>query len=212
MDPNRKGAIAEAEIAAAFVRLNVPVLKPVAEHGRYDLAVEIAGQILRVQCKWGALSADRSVVKVNLQTYRLTFSGHHRTVYREDEIDLLAVYCGGQDRCYLLPSELVAGRTEISLRTSPTRNGQRACINLAAEFEFSGAVAQLEERVTGSHEARGSNPLSSISTVAVGCHEFRNHFGWYLERAAAGEEIEISRRGRPYARLLPVNSQIETAA
>jgi prevent-host-death family protein len=37
----------------------------------------------------------------------------------------------------------------------------------------------------------------------VGCHEFRNHFGYYLERAAAGEEIRISRRGRPYARLVP---------
>jgi prevent-host-death family protein len=212
LSTNAKGAIAEAEIATAFVRLGVPVLKPVAEHGRYDLAAEIAGRLMRVQCKWGALSSDRSVVKVNLQSYSLTFSGHHRTVYREDEIDLLAVYCGGLDGCYLLPSELVAGRTEIRLRTGPTRNGQRACINLGAEFEFSGAVAQLEERVTGSHEARGSNPLSSTSPVGVGCHEFRNHFGWYLERAAAGEEIEISRRGRPYARLVPVKSQLAAAA
>jgi prevent-host-death family protein len=37
----------------------------------------------------------------------------------------------------------------------------------------------------------------------VGSHEFRNHFGYYLERAAAGEEIHISRHGRPFARLLP---------
>jgi prevent-host-death family protein len=37
----------------------------------------------------------------------------------------------------------------------------------------------------------------------VGCHEFRNHFGYYLEQAAAGHEIRISRRGRPYARLVP---------
>jgi prevent-host-death family protein len=32
---------------------------------------------------------------------------------------------------------------------------------------------------------------------------FRNHFGYYLERAAAGEEVKISRRGRAYARLVP---------
>jgi antitoxin (DNA-binding transcriptional repressor) of toxin-antitoxin stability system len=37
----------------------------------------------------------------------------------------------------------------------------------------------------------------------VGCHEFRNHFGYYLERAAAGRPIAISRRGRPYARARP---------
>jgi prevent-host-death family protein len=39
--------------------------------------------------------------------------------------------------------------------------------------------------------------------VQVGSHQFRNHFGYYLERAAAGDEVEIARHGRPYARLVP---------
>jgi prevent-host-death family protein len=54
-------------------------------------------------------------------------------------------------------------------------------------------------------EVRGSSPLSSTNEVRsfdVGAHEFRNRFGWYMERAAAGEEIRVSRRGRPYVRLL----------
>ena len=59
--------------------------------------------------------------------------------------------------------------------------------------------------MTGSHEARGSSPLSSTPThTEVGCHQFRNHFGFYLERAAAGDTIQVSRHGRPYARLVPV--------
>jgi len=37
----------------------------------------------------------------------------------------------------------------------------------------------------------------------VGAHLFRNHFGYYMERAAAGTEILIRRRGKPYARLGP---------
>ena len=41
-----------------------------------------------------------------------------------------------------------------------------------------------------------------MRAVQVGCHEFRNHFGYYLEQAAAGTDIEVSRRGRPYARLI----------
>jgi len=40
----------------------------------------------------------------------------------------------------------------------------------------------------------------------VGAHEFRNHFGYYMERAAAGAEILIRRRGKPYARLGPAQS------
>jgi PD-(D/E)XK endonuclease len=55
LNSNRKGAIAEAKIAAAAIELGIPVLCPIAEHGRYDLAFEIGGRILRVQCKWGSL-------------------------------------------------------------------------------------------------------------------------------------------------------------
>ena len=55
VDTNRKGAIAEMKIATAATELGVPVLRPMTEHGRYDLAFELGGRILRVQCKWGAL-------------------------------------------------------------------------------------------------------------------------------------------------------------
>ena len=123
MDSNRKGAVAEAEIALAAIRRGIPVLKPIAEHGRYDLGFELGDRILRVQCKWGALDEAGAVIIVNLTSYSLTFSGHHRTRYTEHEIDLLAVYCGEWDRCYLLPSALVAGRRQISLRLGPTLNG-----------------------------------------------------------------------------------------
>jgi len=35
----------------------------------------------------------------------------------------------------------------------------------------------------------------------IGAHEFRNRFGWYAERAAAGESILVTFRGRPHLRL-----------
>jgi prevent-host-death family protein len=166
--------------------------------------LEVGGRILRVQCKWGSLDETAGTIRVSLQCSRLSPKGYVRTYYSEDEIDLVAVYCGDLDRCYLLPSALVADRREIHLRVSPARNAQRACINAATDFELSGAIAQLGEHLSGTQGVAGSSPASSIpSTVDVGCHEFRNHFGHYLERAAAGAEIRISRRGRLYARLVP---------
>jgi prevent-host-death family protein len=214
MTSNRKGAIAEMKIATAATELGVPVLRPMTEHGRYDLGFELGDRILRVQCKWGALDEAGAVIIVNLTSYRLTFSGQYRTRYTEHEIDLLAVYCGALDRCYLLPSALVAGRSQISLRLSQTLNGQRACVTLASDHQFAGAIAQLGEHLRGTQGVAGSSPASSTpSTVDVGCHQFRNHFGYYLERAAAGDEIRISRRGRPYARLVPAEpAQPELAA
>jgi prevent-host-death family protein len=204
MTSNRKGAIAEMKIATAATELGIPVLQPMTEHGRYDLGMELGGRLLRVQCKFASFDEAAGVIKVNLQCSWLSPHGYVRSAYTEDEIDLLAVYCGDLDRCYLLPCSLIAGRRAIYLRVSPSRNAQRACITLASDYEFTGAVAQLGEHQSGTLGARGSSPLSSTpSTVDVGCHEFRNHFGYYLERAAAGDEIRVSRRGRPYARLVP---------
>lgn len=59
--------------------------------------------------------------------------------------------------------------------------------------------------MTGSHEVAGSSPASSTfrdgSTVVIAAEEFRNRLGWYMQRAAAGEEFQVERRGRPYVRL-----------
>jgi prevent-host-death family protein len=217
LSTNRKGAIAETAIAAAATALDVPVLRPIVEHARYDLAFEIGPRILRVQCKWGALDDDGALIKVRIGGSWLSpTAGYVRSTYTEDEIDALAVYCDELDRCYLLPSAIVAGREAIQLRLTPPRNGQRACINLAADFELPGAVAQLGEHLNGIQRVRGSSPLSSTpsppETLHVGCHEFRNHFGYYLERAADGHEILVSRRGRPYARMIPVAPRLLAAA
>jgi prevent-host-death family protein len=37
----------------------------------------------------------------------------------------------------------------------------------------------------------------------VGANKFRDRFGFYMERASAGESILITHRGRPRARLSP---------
>ncbi len=209
---NQKGAVAEMKIATAATELGIPVLRPLSDHGRYDLAFEIGGRLLRVQCKYGALHRAPGVIKVNLQSSWCTPQGYVRNPYQAGEIDLLAIYCGGLDRCYLLPGEPLVGRRAIWLRLSPPLNGQRASINIAEDFEFAGAVAQLGERPDGIRQAGGSSPPSSIDPSAeptarvVGAHEFRNHFGYYMERSAAGENLLVTRHGRPFVRLGPTSS------
>jgi prevent-host-death family protein len=214
LSTNQKGGIAETAITAAATKLGISVMRPVVEHGRYDLGFEIGDKLFRVQCKWGGLSDDGAIIKVNLTSNWCTPAGYERRYYSEDEIDLVAVYCDALDRCYLLPIALVAGRRGIQLRVTPPRNGQRACLNLAVDFELPGAIAQLGERLRGTQEAAGSSPASSTSppeTLHVGAHQFRNHFGYYLERAADGHEILVSRRGRPYVRVSSVEPRLLAA-
>jgi prevent-host-death family protein len=210
LDGNRKGAIAEAEIYAAAVRLGVQVLIPMSEHGRYDMAFEVGGQLSRVQCKWGGLSPDGAVIIVPLRGSRHTPAGYVRSTYSETEVDLFAVYCGPIDRCFLLAPEICAGRNAISLRLRPTRNNQLACINLADDYDFNGAVAQLGERRHGMAEARGSSPLSSTrsaptAATTVGVNPFRDKLGQWIDRVAGGEEVIVTRRGKPRIRLSPAD-------
>ena len=205
-DANYKGNVAEAAIAAAAVKLGIEVLRPQFEHGSYDLVFEIGSRFLRVQCKWARLKPDGSVMYVQLAGCRHTPAGYVRTTYSADEIDAVAVYCEEVNECYLLPIELVAHRNALHLRLTPPRNEQRAALNWAADYRL-GAIAQWEERLRGTQEVAGSSPASStpsdLTVAEVGAHEFRNHFGWYMERAATGEEILIKRRGKPHARLGP---------
>jgi prevent-host-death family protein len=191
------------------------VLRPVVEHARYDLAFEIGERLYRVQCKWGGVHEDGAIIKVNLVSSWCTPTGYERRYYTVDEIDLVAVYCHELDRCYLLPSTMVDGRRSIHLRLRPAKNGQRACLNRAVDFEFPGAIAQLEERLHGMQEAAGSSPASSTlspEVLHVGANQFRNHFGYYLEKAGEGYEVLVSRRGRPYVRLTPVEPRLQLVA
>ncbi len=174
MSTNQKGAIAEAAIELAAVRLEIPVLHPRQEGLRYDLALELGHRLLRVQCKWATRIGD--VVRVNTRTSRLTNAGHVRTTYTRAEIDAVAAYCADLDECYLLPILDIEGQSMVHLRLHPARNNQTAGVKMAEQYRF-GARAQLGERVAGSDEVVGSSPTSSTTEQAVhqgGLFSFRD--------------------------------------
>lgn len=210
---NDKGNIAEAAIALEAIKLGIDVLKPVAEHGRYDLVLELDRRLVRVQCKWGSLDPDGGVVCVRVGGSRHTPRGYVTSTYSAEEVDAIGVYCGELAESFLVPIDVAAGKRQLHLRLNPPRNGQRACINLASEYRL-GAIAQLGERSAGSRKVVGSSPTSSTpsadSRIVVGAHEFREKFGYWMERAACGDDILITRRGRRYARLGPPDLQLAT--
>jgi prevent-host-death family protein len=75
-----------------------------------------------------------------------------------------------------------------------------------------GPVAQLVEHLHGMEGARGSSPLSSTPSApaeTVGANKFRDHFGWYMERAAAGEVFQITRHGKPFVRITPAELRLD---
>jgi prevent-host-death family protein len=159
-----------------------------------------------VQCKWGRLAPTGDVVIVQTGGSRRGAGGDVRSTYDASEIELFGVYCDELDRCFLVPVSSADGQHQLHLRLTPPRNGQRACITLAEDHTFDGAVAQLGERRHGMAEARGSSPLSSTPSpepVTVGVNAFRDGLGSWMDRVAAGEEVLLTRHGRPKIRMLP---------
>ena len=209
MNSNDKGAIAEQAIVLAATKLGVPVWRPVSDHGRADLVLEIGGQLSRVQVKWGRMSPARDVVVVRVSTCRCTPRGYVRGTYGEHEVDLFGVYCGELDRCFLLPAQLLAHKTYVPLRLTAPRNGQRSCINLADDFTFDGAVAQLARARDWQSRGRGfespqlhQNPQKAVLTV--GADSCRVSFGSWIDRVVAGGDVVVTRRGKPVIRLTAV--------
>ena len=207
--------IAESAIASEAVALGYAVLVPAFGAPRCDMVLEREGRLIRVQCKSATCRGE--VVVVRAMTCRRTGDGYERGTYSANEVDVIAAYCHELKRCFAIPIQDFGEVSTLSLRLSLPRNGQRAGLHFADEYDF-GAIAQLEEHLSGTQGVGGSSPPSSTSTgaleapVSIGAHEFRNRFGWYMERAAAGEELLVTHRGRPRIRVAPAQPPLMAAA
>jgi hypothetical protein len=202
LTPTEKGAIAEAKIYAAAVEAGIVVARPLTEGRRYDLIFDLGAKLLRVRCETARRRGE--VIALRIVSSRCTPAGYVRTTYAATEVDGIAAYCPELDECFYVPIEGLAGRGFLHLRLAPARNGQRAGVTMAARYRL-GAVAQLGERVTGSHEVVGSSPISSTSSlgadIVVGAHAFRERFGYWMQLAAAGTDIVVTRHGTRRVRL-----------
>ena len=89
LSTDQKGAIAEAAIAAAAIRLGVGVSKRLGPQ-RYDLIFDLGSRLLRVQCKWAIRNDD--VVVVRCRSCRRGRNGFVRRDYTRDEVDAIAAY------------------------------------------------------------------------------------------------------------------------
>ena len=165
LTPSQKGGIAETTIVAKAVQLGIPVLRPVLEGMRYDIAFDLGDRFWRVQCKWGSLRDG--VVRAHSGGCRFTpASGYVRSTYGPDEVDAIAIYCGDLDAVYVVPIVEVSSKSVVHLRIAPARNNQASLVKWAAQYEL-GAIAQLEERRHGMAEAVGSSPTSSTPPKAA---------------------------------------------
>jgi hypothetical protein len=138
---DQKGAIAELAIAREAAELGVGVFKPLTDGERYDLIFDFRPQLMRVQCKRASRLGDVLVVRCRSCRRTREWLLHRR--YTAHEIDAIAAYSGELRRAYFVPFDLLAGRSTLQLRLSPSRNNQQLGINWAEDFALEARLTAL---------------------------------------------------------------------
>jgi hypothetical protein len=114
--PKRRGEWAELQFMARAAEHGLLVSKPWGDSARYDFAVESNGRFLRIQVK-STIARFQGGYMCGLQ-----LSGH-REPYTAKQVDFFAAYVIPEDVWYILPVEVAARVSRITL--APGRKEQK---------------------------------------------------------------------------------------
>lgn len=153
-DTKSIGNTCEGTVLAAMIKARLKVLMPFGEDRRYDLAADVDGRLVRVQCKNGRLR--NGVICFNCCSSHYHRGGTSKS-YR-GEADFFGVYCPETDKVYFVPVDK-APTGKGYLRVDPARSVTGRKSMMARDYEFAGIV-QLEERDLGTIEVTGSTPVA----------------------------------------------------
>jgi hypothetical protein len=130
-----KGDLAELKVAADLRARGYRIAIPYGEDWDFDLILcRDDGSFERVQVKYA--SSDGCVIEVQACSHSLTNGKVKATkYYTAATIDWLAVWEPILDRCFYVPAgELGTGMNYLTLRLSPSRNGQVRGIRPAERY------------------------------------------------------------------------------
>ncbi len=132
-----KGDLGVAKAHADLVGQGFVVLFPATEHAPFDLVAYADGSFHRLQVKYRA--ARQGAVTVHFRSIWNDRQGTHTKPTDKSTIDVLCIYCPETDACYYVRP--VAHRASVTLRITPSKNGQRSGVLDAVEFRsLAGAI------------------------------------------------------------------------
>ena len=124
-----KGDLGIAKVPADLVSQGFTVVFP-ATHAPFNLVAYAAGEFHRLQVKYR--SARAGAIKVQFRSMWADRNGTHMTPMDKGAIDAVCIYCPETDECYYVEPD--ARGTSVTLRITPSRNGQQAGVLEAAAF------------------------------------------------------------------------------
>jgi hypothetical protein len=118
---------AQADLAAQ----GYMILHPQTEHAPFDVVIYRERVFGRVQVRYRRCDR-RGCLEVHLRSIWNDRHGTHRRLMNKDEVDIVCIYCPDTDKCYYFDPRQI--NRAITLRVTPTRNGQRKAVRPAEEY------------------------------------------------------------------------------
>lgn len=128
------GNIGEAIAIAEFSKRGIPVSIPFGQNAPYDLIVQINNILYRIQCKTTKIVHNNGIMQFSICRTNGFKSIH--TIYSNDEIDFIFLYCVENNFIGLISVAETFGSREISIRTFPATNNQYKKVRFAKDYEF----------------------------------------------------------------------------
>ena len=132
-----KGDLGIAKAHADLAGKGFTVLFPATEHAPFDLVAYKNGEFVRLQVKYR--TARGGAVTVKFRSTWADRNGTHTKPTDKNAIDTVCIYCPDSDeRYYVHPA---AHDASVTLRISPSKNGQLSGVLNAAAFRDLSPVA-----------------------------------------------------------------------
>ncbi len=117
MKPKEKGDLAVAQAIAYFMTNGYEVCLPIGDKRPYDLVVEFANKLFRVQIKYAGYYKEAKRYKAALRTMGGNQSYHTAKKYSKNDFDLLFIYTGNSKK-FVIPWSDITNTNSISIETS----------------------------------------------------------------------------------------------
>ena len=130
------GNLTELQCITRFYELGFSVSIPYGDSEKYDIILDVHGNLYRLQCKHPKIHindngiADYITIKTTWQSGYTKNNGYKRNKYSKKDCDYFVTYYDGKN--YLIPVEQCSN--EKTLRILEPQNGQIKGINFLKEF------------------------------------------------------------------------------
>lgn len=141
LSTHAKGLVTELTVQKEFIKHGFGVSVPLLPTSRYDMIVDIYGNLFKVQVKTSRPIPDSDGFKFKLRSTQTHRWGVTEKQYERNEVDMFAtVY---NNNVYIVPQYLVDGKAECYLRNS-SANNQVSGIMFAKNFELDNVVDKIK--------------------------------------------------------------------